>query len=145
MARFAGSFPTGRTESACHDATVVFCRRFLARDRRMTDQIQPEFAANAMLCAVNQAAYLPRRQLQSQGQAFLEKGGFTESLYAARTEARTTQGPASPSCPTCGQPMVQRSAKAGPRSGQPFWGCSCYPGCKGTRRMEPAARSDRSD
>src|SRR5262249_6679203 len=47
----------------------------------------PELAANAMLCAVNQAPYLLRRQLQSQGRAFLEKGGFTESLYAARTQA----------------------------------------------------------
>src|SRR5437867_1711525 len=48
---------------------------------------QPEPAANAMLYAVNQAAYLLRRQLESQGRAFLEKGGFSESLYAARTQA----------------------------------------------------------
>src|SRR6266702_2896318 len=43
---------------------------------------KPELVANAMLCAVNQAAYLLRRQLESQGRAFLEKGGFTERLYA---------------------------------------------------------------
>src|SRR5262245_53124162 len=41
-------------------------------------QAEPELAANAMLCAVNQAAYLLKRQIQSQGKAFLEKGGFTE-------------------------------------------------------------------
>jgi four helix bundle suffix protein len=52
---------------------------------------QPEIAANAMVCAVNQAAYLLRRQLESQGRAFLEQGGFTESLYAARTRTRGYQ------------------------------------------------------
>src|SRR4051812_29374342 len=31
----------------------------------------PELAANAMLCAVNQAAYLLKRQLESQGREFL--------------------------------------------------------------------------
>lgn len=54
-------------------------------------QAQPEMAANAMLCAVNQAAYLLRCQLESQGRAFLAQGGFTESLYTARTRARSSQ------------------------------------------------------
>jgi cation:H+ antiporter len=43
---------------------------------------EPELAANAMLCAVNQAAYLLKRQVESQGREFLEKGGFTENLHA---------------------------------------------------------------
>ena len=34
----------------------------------------PELAANAMLCAVNQAAYLLKRQLESQGDTFVESG-----------------------------------------------------------------------
>jgi restriction system protein len=95
------------------------------------DKAEPELAANAMLCAVNQASYLLYRQLQSQGRAFLEKGGFTESLYAARTQARD----AAPQCPDCGQPMVRRKAKSGAHAGQEFWGCSAYPGCKGTRPL----------
>jgi len=95
---------------------------------------KPEFAANAMLCAVNQAAYLLRRQLESQGRAFLEKGGFTESLYAARTQARSSGPPATsaPLCPSCGKPMVRRALKSGPRTGQAFWGCSAFPNCKDT-------------
>jgi len=110
-------------------------------------QAQPEYAANAMLCAVNQAAYLLRRQLESQGRTFLEKGGFTESLHAARTQARNAQTPPTPTCPSCGQPMVRRSAKAGPKAGHSFWGCSGYPGCKATRPIQPAAsdRFDKSD
>jgi restriction system protein len=58
---------------------------------------QPEIAANAMVCAVNQAAYLLRRQLESQGRAFLEQGGFTESLYATRTRTRGYQSQAAKS------------------------------------------------
>ncbi len=51
-------------------------------------QAAPELAANAMLCAVNQAAYLLKRQLESQGRTFVERGGFTEKLYGARSQWR---------------------------------------------------------
>jgi four helix bundle suffix protein len=50
-----------------------------------------ELAANAMLCAVNQAAYLLKRQLESQSREFTEKGGFTGRLYATRVLARAAQ------------------------------------------------------
>jgi restriction system protein len=101
----------------------------------------PELAANAMLCAVNQAAYLLHRQLQSQGQAFLEEGGFTERLRSTRVAAREKPAdPAAPLCPTCGKQMVQRTAKTGSKSGQPFWGCSAFPNCKGTRPLNDPKR-----
>jgi restriction system protein len=107
----------------------------------------PELAANAMLCAVNQAAYLLKRQLESQGRDFLENGGFTERLHATRLKARQEQesdlsdksGPSdksdksAPVCPKCQKPMRQRFAGKGPNAGQPFWGCTGYPDCKGTR------------
>lgn len=41
----------------------------------------------------------------------------------------------SPSCPSCGATMVHRTAKRGSNAGQPFWGCSRYPSCKGTRSI----------
>jgi restriction system protein len=99
------------------------------------EKAQPEFAANAMLCAVNQAAYLLRRQLESQGRAFLESGGFTEKLHASRTSARNFNVEA-PRCPECDKPMMRRTAKTGRSQGLPFWGCSGYPDCKGTRPIE---------
>lgn len=49
---------------------------------------EPELAANAMLCAVNQAAYLLHRQIESQSRDFVAHGGFTERLYASRVKAR---------------------------------------------------------
>ena len=118
----------------------------------------PELAANAMLCAVNQAAYLLKRQLESQGQTFVENGGFTEKLYEVRSQRRKSDrsdksGESAPSdkppCPVCGQPMILRTARKGPKTGQPFWGCSGYPDCKGTlavsssEKSDPSARSDK--
>lgn len=38
-----------------------------------------------------------------------------------------------PVCPICQSAMVKRTAKRGANSGNAFWGCSQYPGCKGTR------------
>lgn len=35
-----------------------------------------------------------------------------------------------PSCPRCGQPMLQRQIKSGEKAGQTFWGCSKYPKCR---------------
>jgi four helix bundle suffix protein len=109
----------------------------------------PELAANAMLCVVNQAAHLLKRQLESQGRTFAEQGGFTENLYRTRTKARQEQSSdqsdgsdrtALP-CPKCGKPMRRRTARQGPRAGESFWGCSGYPECKGTL----SDRSDQSD
>ena len=104
----------------------------------------PELAANAMLCAVNQAAYLLKRQLENQGETFVKNGGFTESLYSARQRAKESGAAAKPVCPVCGKGMVLRKARKGTRSGQSFWGCSGYPDCKG-KRQATSDKSDRSD
>jgi very-short-patch-repair endonuclease len=39
--------------------------------------------------------------------------------------------PETPSCPRCSEPMVLRTAQAGSRAGESFWGCSRFPGCHG--------------
>lgn len=110
----------------------------------------PEQAANAMLCAVNQAAFLLRRQLESQSRDFVEKGGFSEQLYAERVKARGLDVPGksdksdksdesdeqiTPVCPKCGKEMRRRTARIGTNAGSTFWGCSGYPKCRGTRAM----------
>jgi len=43
--------------------------------------------------------------------------------------------PAVPNCPNCGSAMVRRVAKQGNDAGKEFWGCSKFPGCKGTRAI----------
>jgi len=116
--------------------------RGLAGLSEFVDKAAPELAANAMLCAVNQAAYLVKRQLESQGRAFLDEGGFTERLYAARTGKRQSDrsDPSDqsiesevPVCPACAKPMRLRTARKGPGASRAFWGCSAYPQCIGTR------------
>lgn len=107
----------------------------------------PETAANILLCWINQASYLLGRQLRRLERDFLDHGGFTENLYKARSQARASQSHPSdrsdasdksdksdsPRCPICGSPMRLRIARQGPHAGQSFWGCSAFPGCRGTR------------
>jgi restriction system protein len=98
------------------------------------ERAEPELAGNAMICAVHQAAYLLKRQLESQSGEFLERGGFTENLYGARkrTLSATSDQSAPPSCLHCGEPMKLRTARTGTKTGRQFWGCSGYPSCKAT-------------
>jgi hypothetical protein len=46
-----------------------------------------------------------------------------------------------PPCPKCGEPMIQRKAKRGPRPGSGFWGCRRYPGCTGLIPIDEHPRS----
>jgi len=120
-------------------------RRYQSDSSDVSDQSDPcrirtasaEAAANTLICLVNQASFLLARQLQNLEWSFLEHGGFTERLHAARTRSRAAVAPdqsdAAPACPTCGRPMIRRIAKKGPHTSEPFWGCSGYPDCTGTR------------
>ena len=49
-----------------------------------------------------------------------------------------------PYCPDCGGQMVLRRPK---RKGdfEPFWGCSNYPDCKGTRNIQPDGAPEPDD
>lgn len=109
----------------------------------------PEVAANTLICLINQASYLLHRQIARLEQDFLEHGGFTERLYAVRTQHRAQQpeksgesdksddSPKPPACPVCAKPMRLRTARKGPHPGAKFWGCSAFPDCKGTRPENP--------
>ncbi len=61
--------------------------------------------------------------------SFIESGGMREKMTAARLEARAD--PAAPPCPDCGAPMTKRNSQRGP-----FWGCSAYHQCQGTRQVD---------
>lgn len=50
----------------------------------------------------------------------------SEATRAARTNERALV----PTCPGCGKPMVERTAKRGTMAGQSFWGCRDYPRCR---------------
>lgn len=92
----------------------------------------PELAGNAMLCAVHQASYLLRRQVDRLGREFQERGGFTERLHGLRVQARAGEAGV-PLCPVCGKSMRRRSAG---KTAREFWGCTGFPHCRGSREIE---------
>lgn len=59
--------------------------------------------------------------------------GVSAPAKAAAASAAALAG--SPACPVCQSTMTRRTAKRGANSGNEFWGCSQYPGCKGTRAI----------
>ena len=69
--------------------------------------------------------------------AFLEADGFTERMSKARLETRDAQVAAAgaPNCPKCGKPMRKVIARKGRNAGNPFWACTGYPDCNGTRNF----------
>jgi four helix bundle suffix protein len=112
---------------------------------RWLEHTDPAVIANALICLIHQANYLLDRQIRGLERQFVEGGGYSERLAAARLENRRRQGadrtdlsdPANrsekrPTCAACGRAMVLRTARKGSRAGSQFWGCSGYPECTAT-------------
>jgi four helix bundle suffix protein len=128
------SDPTDRSDQALYS-------RWLLHD-------DPAVVANAIICLIHQANYLLDRQIAGLERQFIQEGGYTERLAAARIEERgrqrrTDQADSTnraeqkaPVCPKCGKPMALRMARKGRNAGSQFWGCSGYPECKGVRQIE---------
>lgn len=76
-----------------HPSSLEIRNKSYQSDRSYTTyesyMTESETAANCAICLINQANYLLDRQLQALEKEFLEKGGFTESLYKARQNTRT--------------------------------------------------------
>ncbi|MBM3838118.1 MAG: four helix bundle protein [Verrucomicrobia bacterium] len=113
---------------------------------RWLDHADPAVVANALICLLHQTNYLLDQQISALERDFVRAGGYIEQLAAARiAERQKQQHPTAPTCPHCGKPMALRMARRGPRAGSQFWGCSVYPDCTGTRTLEGADGSVRSD
>ncbi len=99
---------------------------------RWLDAPDAVVVANAMLILIGRALNMLKSQIEAQGKAFEETGGFSERLMAKRLQAREGQKTTEPSpdCPQCHQPMLRRQSAKGD-----FWGCTTYPDCKGTRPL----------
>jgi restriction system protein len=112
---------------------------------RWLDAPDAAIRANALICLIHQANFLLDRQIAALERVFVEEGGYSEQLATARLAERRKKDrpdPADPSnlekipaCPVCGGQMALRTAKAGPNTGQQFWGCTGYPECKVTQKV----------
>lgn len=98
----------------------------------------PAVAANTLICLIHQANFLLNRQIAGLETKFIQEGGYSERLAAARIAHRAQSSGAErgPTCPICDRPMSLRTARKGPNAGRQFWGCSGYPECKGTRPLD---------
>ena len=103
------------------------------------DSDDPVVVANVMLILIGRALNMLKKQVEAQGKAFEETGGFSERLTAKRIEARQKDLPPSPACPQCQKPMRRRKSAKGD-----FWGCSGYPDCRGTRSADWRNRGEPS-
>ena len=132
---------------------------------RWLETDDPAVVANAVICLIHQANYLLDQQIAALERQFVQGGGYTEQLAAARLQERGRQrrtgdqtdptdpsdrsdrGKTAPTCPLCGKLMVLRTARQGKQSGSQFWGCSGYPECRGTRELgsDGSVGSDGSD
>lgn len=98
---------------------------------RWLDADHPVVVANAMLIIIGRALNMLKSQIEAQGRAFEETGGFSERLTTRRVEVRDQQKATdAPDCPQCGKQMRRRKSARGD-----FWGCSAYPDCKGIRSI----------
>jgi four helix bundle suffix protein len=121
------TYPTDRTDRA--DAFGAYGPWLNHRDSAVV--------ANTVICLIHQTNYLLDQQIDALERDFIEEGGYSERLAAARLERRRSD-PAErlPVCPTCGKPMALRTARQGKNTGAQFWGCTGYPEYKGVRRLE---------
>lgn len=157
--RAMGRFGAGKDRSDRSDLTDSSDKGARARYALYAPHLEhdnPAVVANTLLCLIHQANYLLDQQLMGLERDFIEGGGYTEELAAARLAHRKhdrseRSDPPDrtardfPDCPQCGQPMVLRTARQGKRSGSQFWGCTGYPECKGALPLDGFARKDRSD
>ena len=127
--------PFAYTDDVLHDYWTWFHRE-KQRFAPWVEHDDPVMAANALIILIRRAMAMLAGQMRGQGEAFLEEGGFRERLTQARLESRDAPTADAPTCPLCDKPMRQRTARKGPHAGQPFWSCSGYPECTGTRPVE---------
>lgn len=106
----------------------------------------PAVVANAIICLIHQTNYLLDQQIAALERDFVQEGGYSERLAAARLAQRKRSDRSGniPACSACGKAMVLRTARKGPTAGSRFWGCSGYPDCKGVRVLDGSVRSDGS-
>jgi four helix bundle suffix protein len=81
----------------------------------------PAVVANAIICLIHQTNYLLDRQIAGLERQFIQEGGYTERLAAARIAERQRKDQTDPSNPTDEKPALCRGARAqNPKKGLPI-------------------------
>ncbi|MCF0225677.1 MAG: four helix bundle protein [Fibrobacter sp.] len=95
-------------------------------------------AACALLVICERVKQLLTGQINKRLADFKDEGGFTENMTQERLNSvrQAAQQEGAPQCPICSAPMRKMMAKKGKNAGKAFWGCSNYPNCNGTLKIE---------
>lgn len=101
------------------------------------DHPDPAVVANAVICLVHQANYLLDQQIAGLERAFISEGGYSESLAAARLQARGRPAPPGPGN-QAGEVFPPARSAAGP------WCCARQGRAKTPARSFSAARRTRA-
>jgi restriction system protein len=89
------------------------------------------FAEGKPLGMIDRRGFLDlARQMQNN---LRSEYGLPEDAKLAVDPIAEDETVASPACPLCAGEMVIRTARRGANAGSQFWGCSRFPGCRGTR------------
>ena len=113
----------------------------LAEYNRFATLLRPDdsiYSACVIVVLCERVKQLLTAQINRRLADFKVEGGFTENMTQERLEAVKEKAVAegAPRCPKCGAPMRQRTIKKGTHQGESFWGCTNYPNCDGTRKIE---------
>lgn len=101
----------------------IYLRRKLAAGvpeaelQRLYDMLAVEIARKVRCTAIRFVALRP--QITNTAQRHQEQAAAEEV----------------PACPRCGARMVRRTHQSGAGKGNPFWGCSNFPACRGKREI----------
>ncbi|MDO8544075.1 MAG: four helix bundle suffix domain-containing protein [Opitutaceae bacterium] len=134
--RIGQAHPSDRSGPSDQSNTAAYARWLTHPDSAVV--------ANTIICLIHQANYLLDQQIAALERDFIQEGGYSEKLAAARIAERQKHAQPAPEerkpsplpvCPLCAKPMAFRTARKGPHVGSQFWGCSAYPDCKGTRPL----------
>lgn len=125
------------SHSIHHDAAIHILKQKSKFDPWIENN-NPEIAANAIIVLCLKLNKMLQSHMEAVLIQFKNQGGFTKNMTQERLEARREQAAlaGAPTCPKCGKPMLKRMQRKGQMQGREFWGCSDYPNCNGTRRIE---------
>jgi four helix bundle suffix protein len=122
----------------------AFCAHVLSQQAKFKtwlDDPKSTVRANVLVILCTRACLMMESYIRNLGESFKQEGGFREKMGEARreqrTEAHATEDAQAPQCEACGSMMRLVRRKA---DNNPFWGCSNYPGCRGTR---PYAKAEK--
>lgn len=113
----------------------------LAEYKRFETLLRPDdslHSACTIVVLCERVKQLLTAQINKRLGDFKEEGGFSENMTQERisTIKEKAANEGAPRCPICNDPMQQRTIKKGAYQGKQFWGCTNYPKCNGTRKIQ---------